>query len=909
MLSFGALSFAAPWILLAGALLPAIWLLLKITPPAPRRVRFPALMLLRGLAQPEETPRHTPWWLLLLRLVMAALVILGLAQPLLNPVSGLPGSGPLVLVIDDGWAAGKSWEATQATALDWIDRADRDGRTIALLTTAAQPGGEPPDLISPRRASDIRNRVRALQPKPWPTDRARALAALEARGLASPAQTVWLSDGLGDPAASRLAARLQEAGSLRVLHPTALDLAVLALPPEARPGDLEIPLRRARAGEVQVVAVRALGADGRLLAREMVRFEATDTRTIARVRLPAELRNRIARIDIDGEAQAGAVVLLDSRFERRPVGVVSASVLDSDRSLLDDGYYLERALLPFAELRRGPVADLLRAPPSMILLPDAIPLSPADRTELQRFVERGGVLVRFAGPRLAEAQQDDLAPVRLRPGNRQLGTALQWSEPQRLQPFDERSPFVGLTVPDDVTIARQVLAEPSATLAERTWARLADGTPLVTGDARGEGHLVLFHVQAAAEWSSLPISGLFVDMLRRLVQLGRGVGGAVGGAPLPALETLDGFGRLVQAPATAGSLAAGSTEVGPRTPPGFYGTESVRRALSLGQSVTETSPLSDLPSGTVLGTLGQESETVIGPWLLLAALVLALIDLVLALILRGLLRPRLAGSAAAGLVLALVSIAPVDAQTGPRRSIPEGPDGFALGATLDTRLAYVTTGARQVDEVSRSGLRGLSILLNRRTAVEAADPVAVDLESDELAFFPLIYWPITPDQRPLSPQAVERVNTYLRTGGTILFDTRDDGAIGFGPGAGTRRLRELTRGIDIPPLTNPGADHVLTKTFYLLTEFPGRSAGGPLWVDARDTGIDEVASVIVGANDYAAAWAVDANGRPMFAVTPGGEQQREMAYRFGINLVMYALTGNYKADQVHVPAILERLSQ
>src|SRR5262249_7702839 len=78
---------------------------------------------------------------------------------------------------------------------------------------------------------------------------------------------------------------------------------------------------------------------------------------------------------------------------------------------------------------------------------------------------------------------------------------------------------------------------------------------------------------------------------------------------------------------------------------------------------------------------------------------------------------------------------------------------------------------------------------------------------------------------------------------------------------------------------------------------------------AEDRVNDGVATVIIGSNDYAAAWAVDNQGRALHAAVPGGEQQREMAYRFGINLVMYALTGNYKSDQVHVPAILERLGQ
>ena len=124
-----------------------------------------------------------------------------------------------------------------------------------------------------------------------------------------------------------------------------------------------------------------------------------------------------------------------------------------------------------------------------------------------------------------------------------------------------------------------------------------------------------------------------------------------------------------------------------------------------------------------------------------------------------------------------------------------------------------------------------------------------------------------------------------------------------------QRVREVQqtiakRGDSLPP------EHVLTKAFYLLQDFPGRYAGGQLWVEQAESRVnDGVSSLIIGGSDWAGAWAVDDSGRAMFPVIPGGEGQREMAYRFGVNLVMYALTGNYKADQVHVPAILERLGQ
>jgi hypothetical protein len=355
----------------------------------------------------------------------------------------------------------------------------------------------------------------------------------------------------------------------------------------------------------------------------------------------------------------------------------------------------------------------------------------------------------------------------------------------------------------------------------------------------------------------------------------------------------------------------------------------MRQAVNLTQSVTEIAPLRRLPAGVQRGELQAAGEVDLKAWLLAGALVLALIDLFIALTLRGLLYGRVRRYAAMVPLALLLGIGPglggAHAQglsqggrpaapaTPPnaRDATPSDPEEFALKATLETRLVYVRTGNNEIDEVSRAGLRGLTNLLNRRTAVEAAEPMAVNVETDELAFFPLLYWPIVPEQRPLSQQAIERLNTYLHTGGTILFDTRDQGEVSSDPrsGPGARRLQQMVRGLEIPPLVPVPPDHVLTKAFYLMQDYPGRFAGGPLWVENRAGAGDEVSSVIVGSNDYAGAWAIDNANRPMFAVAPGGEHQRELAFRFGVNLVMYALTGNYKTDQVHVPSILERLGQ
>jgi hypothetical protein len=462
-----------------------------------------------------------------------------------------------------------------------------------------------------------------------------------------------------------------------------------------------------------------------------------------------------------------------------------------------------------------------------------------------------------------------------------------------------------LPIPDDVTISRQVLAEPDLDLAGKTWARLVDGTPLVTAEKRGQGWVVLVHTTANAEWSNLALSGLFVEMLRRIVGMSQGVAEA-GEAALPPLEILDGFGRLQRAPPTVRPIAGkeiAAAAASPRHPPGFYGTADMRRALNLSTGIGTLKAVGPLPSGVAREGFAKNPEIDIRPSLLTAAFLLALADLLIGYWLRGLLRRRPARIAATLLLGALLI-----------PTVAKADDNFVIRATSELRLAYVQTGNSDVDAVSRAGLAGLTATLNRRTAVETAEPLAVDIEKDELIFFPLLYWPVTGEQRPPSPQAVERINRYIETGGTILFDTRDSGEQTpgtYGTAAFSEALlRRLVGGVKIPPLAPVPPDHVLSKSFYLMHDYPGRWNGGQLWIEPVEDRInDGVASVIVGGNDWAGAWAVDGQGRPAYAVVPGGEHQREMAFRFGINLVMYVLTGNYKTDQVHVPAILERLGQ
>jgi hypothetical protein len=248
-------------------------------------------------------------------------------------------------------------------------------------------------------------------------------------------------------------------------------------------------------------------------------------------------------------------------------------------------------------------------------------------------------------------------------------------------------------------------------------------------------------------------------------------------------------------------------------------------------------------------------------------------------------------------------------------------DEAIINSVSQTHLAYVITGSAQTDDISKAGMRGLSFALMDKTALEPGDPVGVDPAKDELAFYPLIYWPIDPQAPMPSPEAIARVDAYMQQGGTVLFDTRDQLQAGasLDPSASpaNQRLRAILDGMNVPPLEPVPDDHVLTKSFFIMPDFPGRYEGSPLWVEASTpnasprerpvrTG-DGVTPIMITANDFAGAWAVDEQGNPLFPTVPNDPMQRIYAIRGGVNIVMYMLTGNYKSDQVHAKDLIERL--
>lgn len=654
----GPLGFAAPWVLSALLGLPALWLLLRAVPPRPREVTFPGTALLLGLHDAAPLARRSPWWLLALRLGALGAVILALAGPNWRPAAQeAVGNGPLLIVMDAGWAAAPGWRDAAARAAAALTGAK--GQPVALwladgladtqtdVQGDAQGRGREADASSRPAAAPAfadaaaaEARLRDAAPQPWQTRYPADPAAFLAQAPVS-FRTLWISDGLDHPGRAALLAALTARGRVTVAPParTALSLSLQA---GVRPA-----LILSAAAPVDPPAVLAIGPDPQGVPRTLARLAPGPLRAAADggfaadvpIDLPAELRNRITRFAIEGEASAGAVVLTDDSIRRRKVALAGGGRPGEGQTLLSALHYVRRALDPSADLIDGALPEVLEAAPDAIVLVDAVPAGA--REALERWVDQGGTLIRFSGPGLAAAADladDPLLPVTLRPGGRSASGALSWGAPRGIAPFETDGIFAGLAIPSEVTVSAQLLPDPAPELPKRTLARLTDGTPLVTRRAMGQGQVILFHTSANAEWSNLPLSGLFVSMLDRLVRSARAGDAAAAAMPQSSRaadhwrpeQLLDGGGRLQdpgpQAPVAAAAFAAGPA---PGAPAGLYvagpGGEAPARAerraaLNAGGPVAPAV----WPGATVEGDAAGAGTPLAGALLALAALLLAL---------------------------------------------------------------------------------------------------------------------------------------------------------------------------------------------------------------------------------------------------------------------------------------------
>lgn len=921
------LSFLQPIILLAFISLPLLWLLLRITPPPPKTIKIPTFRFIKELSPEDHTSKDTPLWLLLLRLLAISLIIIGFAGPVLNAQKTLKGQLPPRIIIDNSWQGAAIWDSIIAKAVSITEEAGREGLgvKITLMADDLSAHSWQKNQLS---AKDALSRIRALEPQAWSSDYAAKTQDIVKDN--NNYQSYFLSGGMFSDKMSDFFNALIGKGGLDVFVPAESAFPYILqsnndkLNSAENEGGLYARLlavsKPQTSRKLNVNAIdNSNGIIDRLTISPDMWKEKNDRYEVdIHFELPAKLVSKVQRLQLSDQRTAASTLIVDPALTRKSIGLVQVKGEKDNKAYIGPAFYIKRALSPYADIEEGNLNDILNNTPDIIILPDDIATFPAQLNKLQEWLEKGGILIRFAGPRLLEAAQgastmsstmNQFLPVTLRRGGRSMGGELSWESAMPLAKFSEDSLFFGLNQLDDIKIKQMVLAEPGEYLKSRSWARLKDDTPIVTYDTRGNGLIVLFHVTATPDWSTLPLSGLYVEMLKRIIDLSaipkeqRGEVANRETINLSPIYTLNGYGQ-VQSPSSAikplkAVLSEKNIHINASIPPGLYAGQGLSTTLNLGNQIKALQPITaaELPRAAALQNYQSSKEERPGSAILYIALILLLADLAAHFLFLGSGKKAASGTSGTIAVLFLCTLGVMIVTTNNNAKAEEFiPDNIPEYAN-NFYLAFIRSNDDEINAVTAKGLEELAETLNIRTSAEPSGVISLDVDNDELSLFPVIYWPVTTGQTALTAATMNKIQEYLDHGGMILFDLQSSESLDNG--TTNEDLRRLIGRLNIAPLEIVPEGHALRRSFYLMDSFPGLIPDNPLWVEEKeDTRIADAGSVLIGSNQWAESWAKGA-----------GTQQEEMAIRFGINLVMYALTGNYKTDQVHVKSILERLGE
>ena len=926
------LSFYHPLYLISLLLLPLIYFLIKLTPPQPHVILFPPISILKKLVPAEKTPKNSPLLLFIVRLFLVGAIITALAGPYYQISDKvIINNQPLLIVVDDSWSSAQDWDQRKNFIQNLIHEAELQSVRAYIYAASDNNISQFIDYAT------TRNNIKILNPKPYVPNYSEAINIIrEFTKSHENCHIVWLAPALAHPDAGEFITSLEsdkkKSPSLSI-YANHNDIKILRNPINQKEA-IHIDIENYSQSLNSPIEIIASDFYGNTLFQQHFdqKFQTKDKILI---KAPLELRNKVSHLRINNQHTAGSVALLDDRSRRPRIGIFAQSKDNSTQPLLSAYYFLSKALNPFADIvipNSGsitPIDDLLSQNITTLILSDVGLLTKSDEHVVAKFLTDGGSLIRFSGPNLA-AKADDLLPVKLRPASRNLGGAISWEKPKKIAQFEHSSPFYEFSIPDDILISRQLLAEPTNDLNDKTWVRLEDGTPLVTAERRGKGILVFFHISAETSWSNLPISGLFIDMLNKLSlysfisdEIKKNDVTEINNSSqlsLRAVKLLDGFGNFLPGPIdSVPSISlnnSGFTDS--NNLPGFYVDGSITRAVQPISKNEILSKLDDIIKNKTINTLDDISRYDLSSVFLLLSVLLFLVDTLLStpksnLSINIFKFPKL-------ILFITILLAPNDeayATSSPSDQLPSK----EMISILTSRLAYVLNGDNNIDATAYDGLKHLTNELRARTSYEPGDPIGLDLNKDDLSLYPLIYWPVYASMPQPNEKVIQKLATFMRSGGTVIFDTRNGDAHSnvIGESQESSWLRLLLQQLDVPVVEQVPRDHVITKTYYLINKIQGSTETCDSWVektfmdvaDERRNNViqstDNVSSLIITSCNLASAWS--RFSRENTFSSNKDTHNLELAMRSGINIVMYTLTGNYKSDQVHKRRIIERLQK
>ena len=898
------LAFTNYYALLGLLALPLIFLIIKSLPPSPKKMFFSSFYLINKLEKTSVTKNNIPFWLLIYRIILITLIVLFFSKPYLNSTAKTSDADAIksyVIIADIGWSMSKEWEKFKKIVNAISNEAEKKNKEIIFYHSNSQKYEQPKVF---KLSKNVNQYLKKISPSPWQFEKSNLTEIIKKNNNFIDSKVFFIFSKFDNKDYNNQLKNLNFLNTQvknKVLINTVKNIMFFKNINISKESiKLEV-IRHESPTSSRRFTIKITSIDNQVIFKKSYVLKLNQKAFYFNENFPLEVLNQIHKIEIVEQNHAGAKYYFDDYSKKKKIGIYTESFQYKENPLLSSVYYLEKSLNIDHILKIGDLDQLIKFNSSVIIIPDKGNIPEREHLKLNKWLANGGTLIRFSGVRLSKSNTKFLPSNNLLMSVRHVGGILSMENLLKISPFNKDSIFYGLEIPNDINFKKQLIID-SQDSNLRFEASLTDNTPLVTLGKKSQGKIFLFHITANNDWSNLPLSSLFASMLERIVLLSE-KNIITSPLELNLTKEINSFGDLNNTNKILnikGSTLLKKTYPSRNHLPGIYENNQLTVALNLSNKIDDQYFNNVYDKKLKILPAFKDQIFDLRPILLKIILFMFILDMIITMLLKyqfSFLRSFYKNKNLFSLFFFLFFLVNLS-------------NLYSQSLANDTYLAYIKTPEEKLNYISKNGLNTIKILLQTRTSIAPKEVIEVDIKKDQIYYYSFLYWPLSKNLIDLDIKTITKIKNYLNNGGMLFFDIIGFSRENFNLESNKfKKIKNFLSSIEVDNLTPIPKDHTLTKSFYLLKKFSGRWDNKILLIENSSLELnDGVSSVILGFNDWASAWALDSNKNPIYPVVPGGERQREISYRFGINVAMYALTGNYKSDQIHFKSILNRLN-
>ena len=881
--------------------LPIIFLLIKYYPPKPKKRVYSSFFLLKNIINRNTIKTNFPLWLLLFRLLICFLIILFFSDPYFKKDQQTENYENYIIISDNAWSKASNWQNYKNIVKEISLEAENNSKKIHLYLASNE------DLFDPvifRSQNEISEYLNKNPPIAKQITRENINEILKMNNFFKTSKVFFIYSNYDSSSknAQLETLRLIEENNPATIIINPVEKITYLKEVAINNEKVEIKIKRIGIYNNQDLTLEIYDKNEDILFKKKYYFNKNVDEFKLIESFPIETINQFFKITILNESHAGAHYYLDDYRKSLSIGIVAENDSFIEKPLLSPIYYLKKSLDKDHIINFAPIDKLIDNNKSIIFLPSDSKLEKSDIQKLKSWIQSGGTLIKFSDKKIVSQKNLYFDGVAYFQSLREIATDFSLQNNLSIKSFEKDSIFSNLKIPADLIFKKQLIIDgfaPDISIL----ASLEDQSPLITMKNLGVGKVILFHITSNNEWSNLPLSSLFRDIISRLLFIPK-LQKYKNSEDLTLKSAINSFGKLAE-PLKNYTLRNNFGEIkiypSSRNPAGIYENENFSIALNLSTNLNTETFLSNSTEKIIIKNNYQKNILKLNSLILSLIFIMFFIDMIISIIMK---KNLLQKSMLKNLnLIAFACIIFVICIGQKKIYAEENYNGIYL--------AYVRSEDPLLNQIANSGLEKLKEYLIERTSISPKGVKEINLATDKLFYYPLIYWQISEIVPRLNNETIEKIKNYFETGGIILFDFINLSKSFYSESETQLEiLKSLFSDLGIDSLQQVNKDHTLTRSYYLLDNYPGRFDNKILLIDTENLDKkDGVSSAVVGLNHWIGAWAVDENNYPLYQAVPGGERQRELSFRFGINLIMYALTGNYKSDQIHNKSILKRLKK